>query len=228
MYNAGARGPLHSTSANIGPPANRGPLQLRPAAVTASRSCVQLQLRPVAVASSRIRTPVRNGRSERAFGTSVLGPLSPVTIGQQMVKFTIIRGLDRILFLNLARGQYGPGRPAPAGYPRIILLAAQRWPISAGAPWGAGSTDMGQVSGGQCRPPEHGAGSGPNIGGATRGPTRPRPATRGQPWRRTSLLPAPGQPEQAALSWALFLKVFLPERPRSFGAIRIKRPHVHT
>ena len=161
MYNAGARGPLHSTSANIGPPANRGPLQLRPAAGTASRSCVQLQLRPVAVASSRIRTPVRNGRSERAFGTSVLGPLSPVTIGQQMVKFTIIRGLDRILFLNLARGQYGPGRPAPAVYPRIILLAAERWPVSAPPSVGSRSTDTAQCSGASVGPRSMEQGAGP-------------------------------------------------------------------
>ena len=87
-----------SPTANTGPPANCGQPQLG-IRTGVSNVCFE----------QVFRTSVPNGCSERVFRTFVLGPLEAVTIGQQMVKFTIIRGLDKILF------SWSTQRPVRAG-----------------------------------------------------------------------------------------------------------------
>lgn len=137
-----------------------------------------MQLRPVAVASSRIRTPVWNGRSERSFGTSVLGPLSPVTIGQLMVKFTIIGGLDRILF------SWSTRRPVRAGKASTGRLS-RNYTIGSRTVASTGRCSIG--SGEHCvRPSIRGPVSAPGIGSTERAQYRggqrgPNPAQTGHP-----------------------------------------------
>ena len=94
-----------SPTANTGPPANCGQPQLGIRTGVSNKCFEQV-----------FRTGVPNGCSERVFRTFVLGPLEAVTIGQQMVKFIIIRGLDKILFSSSI---WGPVRAGKASIGRL-------------------------------------------------------------------------------------------------------------